>query len=556
MKMTTMKKNTTAGLVICAALLLPAAAQAGPLFVTNEKCIACHNGLVTPTGQDVSIGFDWRPSMMANSARDPYWQAAVRRETLDHPEHSAAIQNECSACHMPMDRYQAKVAGTKGQVFAHLTAAARGTPAAALATDGVSCSICHQITPQKLGTRASFTAGFVVDTTRPLGQREVYGPFDVERGLAQVMLSASELQPKKSEHVRQSELCATCHTLFTHALGAGGAHGGALPEQVPYLEWKHSAYREERSCQSCHMPAAGEPVPIASVLGKPRDGSSRHVFRGGNFFMPRMLGLHRAELGVQALPQELDAVARRAAEHLQTKAATVAIQNLRAEGGTLEAEVAVTNLAGHKLPTAYPSRRVWLHVTVRDAGGKVLLESGALADRGRIRGNDNDDDPRRYEPHHAVITRPDEVQIYEAIMVDHRGDVTTGLLRGVRFVKDNRIPPRGFDKASAGPDIAVRGAAAKDPDFAAAGDRVRYRVPLAGARTPLRIEAELVYQPIGHRWAVNLGAYRAPEPARFVSYYNGMAAAAHIVLTRAALDWTPPPPPPPEPQPEPPADTE
>ena len=39
--------------------------------------------------------------------------------------------------------------------------------------------------------------------------------------------------------------------------------------------------------------------------------------------------------------------------------------------------VAVENLAGHKLPTAYPSRRVWLHVTVLD-GPDVVFESGAI----------------------------------------------------------------------------------------------------------------------------------------------------------------------------------
>ena len=76
-----------------------ASAQVPDLFVTSEHCMACHNGLVTPAGEDVSIGVGWRGSMMANAARDPYWQAAVKRETLVHPTASAAIQNECSACH-------------------------------------------------------------------------------------------------------------------------------------------------------------------------------------------------------------------------------------------------------------------------------------------------------------------------------------------------------------------------------------------------------------------------------------------------------------------------
>jgi malate dehydrogenase (oxaloacetate-decarboxylating) len=78
--------------------------------------MACHNGLVTPAGEDVSIGVGWRGSMMANAARDPYWQAAVRRETLVHPTAATAIQNECSACHMPMARFQANAEGRQGDI--------------------------------------------------------------------------------------------------------------------------------------------------------------------------------------------------------------------------------------------------------------------------------------------------------------------------------------------------------------------------------------------------------------------------------------------------------
>jgi hypothetical protein len=203
----------------------------------------------------------------------------------------------------------------------------------------------------------------------------------------------------------------------------------------------------------------------------------------------------------------------------------------------------VTNLAGHKLPTAYPSRRVWLHVTARDGAGNVLFESGAVASDGSISGNDNDKDGSRFEPHHTVIDQPDKVQIYESIMVDHAGKVTTGLLRGVRYIKDNRVLPEGFEKTSASSDVAVRGGALKDKDFTAASDRVRYRVFLGGSEGPYRIEAELVYQPIGHRWAENLGDYKAAEPVRFVRYYRSMSASSYVVLARASATWRPPPPP-------------
>src|SRR5215470_15333842 len=78
-----------------------------PAFQTSDRCMACHNGLLTPSGEDVSIGYDWRASMMANSSRDPYWLASVRRESIDHPESKADIEDECSDCHMPITRYEA-----------------------------------------------------------------------------------------------------------------------------------------------------------------------------------------------------------------------------------------------------------------------------------------------------------------------------------------------------------------------------------------------------------------------------------------------------------------
>jgi hypothetical protein len=200
----------------------------------------------------------------------------------------------------------------------------------------------------------------------------------------------------------------------------------------------------------------------------------------------------------------------------------------------LRAEVTIENLGGHKLPTAYPSRRAWLHVVVRDAEGRAVFESGATNLDGSILGNDNDADALKFEPHYDEIRSADQVQIYETIIAGADGAVTTGLLKGVRYLKDNRLLPRGFDKRTAEPDVAVHGAAADDADFVGAGDRVRYSVDLANARGPFVVEAELLYQPIGHRWAANLKAYgQAREPLRFTGYYDAMAATATATLARA-----------------------
>jgi hypothetical protein len=524
--------------IIAAASVAAASAPAGspPLFATSDRCLACHNGMTTASGEDVSIGFAWRASIMANAARDPYWQAAVRREIVDHPDASAAIQDECSACHMPMARFEAHAAGRKGEIFSHLAQGPRQTGGDPLAIDGVSCALCHQL--QNGGPALEHNGEFRIDLERPWGERLVLGPYDVPEPRANVMHSATGFRPWRANNFAASELCSTCHTLYTTPLETGGP-APRFPEQVPYLEWQASAYagaQSKQSCQDCHMTFTPEPVPGASVLGLPRAHFARHGFQGANFFMLGMLERFRAELDVAALPQELSLSRQRTLELLRTGAATLSIARAAIRDGRLEADVVVTNTAGHKLPTAYPSRRAWLRFVVRDAAGRPLFSSGALRPDGSIEGNDNDRDPLSFEPHHQVIETADQVQIYEPILQDGRGRVTTGLLSAVRYVKDNRLLPRGLDKAAAAADIAVHGEAEDDPDFQGGGDRVVYRPRLPdGAAGPFRIDVDLVYQPIGFRWAHNLGAYGGSfEPARFLGYYEAMSSSTATTLAAAS----------------------
>jgi hypothetical protein len=262
----------------------------------------------------------------------------------------------------------------------------------------------------------------------------------------------------------------------------------------------------------------------------------RHVFRGGNFFMLRLLNRFRDELGVTATPDEMAQSIARTVEHLQSSAARLRIESPARTASRLSFDVAVENLAGHKLPSAYPSRRAWLHVRVQDASGMPVFESGPVDARGRIAGNDNDEDPRRFEPHYTRIERADQVQIYESIMAAPDNSPTTGLLTGVRYLKDNRLLPDGFDKTSAPADIAVHGEASADADFLAAGDRVHYALDVGSATGPLRIEVALVFQPIGFRWADNLRAYDAVETRRFVRYWDAMSSASSLPLATATME--------------------
>ncbi|MFP5229173.1 MAG: hypothetical protein ACLGXA_16275, partial [Acidobacteriota bacterium] len=281
-------------LVLLAALPLAAQVHANDKefkanFRTSDRCVACHNGLKTASGEDVSIGFEWRASVMANASRDPYWQGSVRRESMDHPESKAAVENECSTCHMPLTHFTAEDEGKSAQVFSHLPLSdvtGKDGPAA----DGVSCSVCHQVEKTNLGTPASFSGHLIFASTADEHDRPEYGPFDVDKGHQRVMQSSTNgMVPTLAGHIRDAALCGACHTLYTKARGAGGKQVGTLPEQMPYLEWLQSDYTSKQTCQDCHMPVVTEPVAITAVFGPLRRGMHRHVFVGGNFLLEEML---------------------------------------------------------------------------------------------------------------------------------------------------------------------------------------------------------------------------------------------------------------------------
>ncbi len=162
----------------------------------------------------------------------------------------------------------------------------------------------------------------------------------------------------------------------------------------------------------------------------------------------------------------------------------------------------------------------------------MVFESGALNPNGSIQGNDNDADPTKFENHYTEITAPDQVQIYEDIMVGTNNVPTTGLLTAVRFIKDNRLLPKGFNKGAVDSEIAPQGGAATDANFTGGGDKIRYTINTGNAQGPFQVEAEMWFQPIAYRWANNLKSYDAMEPQRFVRYYEGMASGSGVRLAR------------------------
>ena len=504
--------------------------ERGDYFATSGVCATCHKDMVDGAGNDVSLDSFWRGTMMANSSRDPYWQASVRGEVLSNPDYDAVIQDKCTTCHTPMARTTRAFMGNKGVLldegFLHPE-----NDLNTLALDGISCTLCHQIEATGLGEPESFDGHYVIDETKQAGERLSYGPYESAEAEAVVMKSASGYVPAQSEHIQSSELCGSCHTLYTPTVDNNGEVAGMFPEQMPYIEWLASDYIDEYSCPDCHMPEAPGEVILSVTGGPARSPFSIHSFAGGNTYALKLLSTYKDELQVKASDEQIEAALDRALTQLQEQTAQIQVVKTDVDGNILNVKVAVDSQVGHKFPSGFPSRRVWVHLQVMDAAGKALFESGHWDLNGGIYGNDNDLNETTFEPHYEVISDPEQVQIYEAIMGDVDSAVTTTLLRGAEYLKDNRLLPAGFDKAAVSADIAVYGAAAQDADFVGGSDQIRYQIDLGDATGPFIVRAELLYQSIGYRWAQNLNRFDAPEPQRFIGFYENVANKPTLVAS-------------------------
>jgi hypothetical protein len=499
----------------------PLPTDRGVLFSGSGACAACHTKMIDGAGNDVSTDRLWRATMMANAARDPYWLASVRVEGLKRPEYREIIEDKCATCHMPMARFTAFHLNEEEYSTVFEGGFADTThDLHPLAWDGVSCTLCHQFEDDLFGETESYSGGINIDTDLAAGERFSYGPYQIPPGMVNVMQSASGFIPQYAAHMEAAELCGTCHTLFTPFFDSTGEIAGEFPEQMTYLEWLNSSYKGTQSCQGCHMPLANGNVRLSITGGPPRNPFYNHEFVGGNTYVPRIFLTFGEELHIAASSDQLQNTIDHASNQIEETSAEIEITGVRREGSQLEVDVKVTNLAGHKLPSGFPSRRAWIHFVIRDDNGSVIFESGGYNSQGFINGNQNDETPELYEPHYTLIQAPDQVQIYEAIMQDTEGRVTTILLSASGYTKDNRLLPKGFNINTASGDIAVMGDAAGDPDFVGGSDTITYQIDLSQSKQPVSIEAALLYQTIGFRWSENLRLYQSFETERFIRYYD------------------------------------
>jgi len=581
----------------------------GPsLFVTSNQCASCHDatdntplpthmlfpdaqapGPVDPNSINLSTYGEWRYSMMGLSGRDPIFFAQLDTESTVHSNLKGKgilsvpfVQDTCLGCHGVMGQRQYHLDNGNGPLtfFTRNQLNDPNSKYAALARDGVSCMVCHQMIDQKLDDPSTYTGKFLLG---PPGQ--VFGPYPSGDSLEKVgdnvipapMINSVGIVPVFGAQVGESKLCASCHTIVLPVYDAKGKQVSTDFEQTTYFEWLNSTFANAnyQSCQNCHMPdnfkgtklayqianiedstfpvvpEIGTPtsLPLEQLILETRPEYGRHLLNGSNAFALDMFDQFRTVLGLYPtdglLPDPLretyngqkNAVDGTVALAQSSASVSVSATNT---SGLLKADVTVTNLAGHKLPSGVSFRRAFLDFQVLDGSGKVLWESGGTNNKGVITNTagkplvteffspaQQTSQPHFWAPNGGnpgnLIISDQQVQIYEELVRDPQGQLTTSFLSLDDKVKDNRILPQGWSSSGPHADVTGPEGTGADQNYqnGCGCSVVRYQVPLTAIPGAATVQATLYYQSIPPSYLAQRKANaNGPDTTRLINFTN------------------------------------
>jgi len=524
-------------------------------------------------------------------------ESTLHKHLEGKPDGAAFVQDFCLRCHGVMGQRQFHIdnANHPDRLFTRNMLEDPQSKYGALARDGVSCTVCHHISAKDLGEPSTYTGLFNVGPPT-----EIYGPlpsnYDPDGAkvgdsvIPRPMDNALGILPKFGSQVESAALCASCHVIVLPVYDAHGRqvieHGEPKTEveQATFLEWLNSNFASV-PCQQCHMPTSYQSTDLQFKIANIEDSSfpavpglgpstrlpdiyltmqdrtpyNRHELLGINLFALEMFDQFRTDLGLFKIDPNLPSSVRdeisgqktavaNAVEQAQTATATVAVNSVAEIAGNLTADVTVTKLAGHNFPSGVSFRRAFINFQILDAKNHVIWASGNTNSAGVI--VDTAGTPLKteffspaqqtFQPHFwqgAPITSDKQVQIYEELVMDPQGLLTTSFLSLDNKVKDNRLQPAGRDPDGPDAEITAPVGVGADPSYQnrCGCSIVRYEIPLSQiAGTPAAIQATLYYQTIPPYYLRQRSEEgRGSDTARLVKF----AAALDTVKYREISNW-------------------
>lgn len=494
------------------------------LFAASGECLLCHNSMTNEQGEPIGILDDWRSTMMANAAKDPLWRAKVSHESLVNPEHAKALQDVCTRCHAPLGNFNAHHLGQEYYGIDDMVA----DP---LAMDGVSCTSCHQIKNESLGI---YSGNLLIGTAK-----QIWGPYIDP--FTMPMFNNTGYTPNFGDQIKDSQLCGSCHSLITNSVDLNGnPTGDEFVEQAIYHEWINSIYPDQgTSCQTCHVPEIDDIVKISTMPPwlEGRSPFGMHHFVGANVFMQKIFKENIDELGITAEPQHFDSTITRTSRLLQESTLETSLNEVSQTSDTLFLVLSLKNLAGHKFPGGFPSRRTFVEIILLNENDDTIFHSGKMDGNYNLVSED-----ASYENHHDIIRSEEQVQIYEMVMGDVNSDVTTVLERASEHLKDNRLPPQGFKQSHNSYDTAeIAGLALADENFnkdngneGTGTDLLFINAPINDYVGTITVEARVWYQTVSVKWLQEMFTHSSEEIDLWEDIYNS-ADRQPVLITETIL---------------------
>ena len=508
--------------------------DSGEFFLGYKLCGTCHGydsthlANIDFLGNDVNVFDDWRSTMMANAARDPFFHAKVSHEITVNPAHAIELQKRCLDCHAPMGSYTALFHGATSYTLEDMF---NDT----LAMEGVSCMSCHIIGTDGLGSR--FSGDIPYDTTK-----KIYGPFTLPFvGPMQLYVG---MTPTYSPHMSNSGVCSPCHTLQTNSVDTfGNFTGSTFVEQATYHEWLNSSFpSQEIFCQTCHMPQLEEEIIIANqILALTgRSPFNLHQFAGANSFMLNILKDNKTYLGIDVPDSYFDSTILYSNNNLTQNTVLLSLVQDSINLDTAYFKVSLTNKAGHKFPSGYPSRRAVVQFVVIKSNGDTLFRSGIFGSNYEINFSSG-----AFQNHYNVINQQTQTQIYEMVMGDVNNNKTTILERAFTHLKDNRLPPSGFTTTHYTYDtVKIVGGALIDSDFnktqfgieGTGKDIIHFHVPTNNFDGIVNVYAKVYYQSVPSGFLQEMFSHSTELIDTFKSMYQAADKTPVLCASKELLN--------------------
>lgn len=502
-------------------------------ILSAQNCRACHGG-VDPTAEPYAT---WQGSLMGQAGRDPLFFAQMALANQD----VANVGTYCLRCHVPSSYVSGHAAQPTGATLDNYD------------REGMSCHLCHSMVDPQYRPGVSPTQDQGVLAGLSTAPPPAYGnamfvldPTGLRRGPRS---DGSPLHATvQSAFHTSGNFCGTCHDVGnvatvkqadgSYQYNALGLPAGDLdpahqfPLERTFSEWKLSAFANGgvdmggrfggsrgpvvSTCQDCHMPRT---TGRLAIVGNVRTDAATHEFAGAAAQVLDLIAEYTRN--DPSVNQAHLATGRAKAVSMLQRAASLELTQTGAQ-----VNVRVLNQSGHKIPTGHiEGRRIWVNVRFLDSSGSLIAERGT------------------YDTLTAELDEASTTVFEMRIGLSDDAAALTGLPPGETphmslantIVKDNRIPPRGFNNTT----YAAAGAPSVGANYADGQHwaDVSFGLP-QGA---VRVEARLLYQNTPKAYILHLRDHNHTDDWGNILYqaWNATGRGAPIEMVAAMIDLMP-----------------